>query len=275
MERKNIAIFFNNLRGLKVYKYLEKKKSYNLDVYLCKKNLNKDILSKLKRYKLIKKIDTKFINYIKKKKYFLNIAAGWPIKFPIELINSSFSGTINLHAGKLPEYKGGSPLNWQIIEGKKKIYISIIKMTKGIDTGPIYFEKTINLKMNESIKELHDKVNKMYPLMTQKVILNIANGIKPKKQSKINSRYLKQRSDTDGEIKWSNMDANMVFNLTRALSKPYPGAFYIHKKNKVRIFKCKKINYHKDLRPGQIIYLKKKKIIKCKKGAIEILKEQI
>lgn len=120
MEKKNIAIFFNNIRGLEVYKFLNKKKKYNFDVYLSKKNLNKSLLKKLKNYKLINKIDSTVVKKIKAKQYYLNITAGWPLKFPIDLIRSSLKGTINLHAGKLPEYRGGSPLNWQIIEGKKK-----------------------------------------------------------------------------------------------------------------------------------------------------------
>ena len=108
MEKKNISIFFNNLRGLELYKFLSKKKQYNIDVYLSKKNLNKSLLIKLKNYQIIKKIDEKLIENIKKKKYFLNIAAGWPLKFPSKLIHAAKKGTINLHAGKLPEYRGGS-----------------------------------------------------------------------------------------------------------------------------------------------------------------------
>ena len=37
---------------------------------------------------------------------------------------------LNLHAGPLPHYKGGSPLNWQIINGERKIGLSIIKINQ-------------------------------------------------------------------------------------------------------------------------------------------------
>ena len=96
------------------------------------------------------------------------ITAGWPLIFPQALIKASKFGTINLHAGKLPTYRGGSPLNWQIIEGNKNIFISIIKMTKKIDAGPIYNTRKILLNSNENIKDLHDKVNKIYPYMVEK-----------------------------------------------------------------------------------------------------------
>ena len=52
--------------------------------------------------------------------------------------------TINLHGGPLPAYRGGSPLNWQIINQEKEIGISIIKIDEGIDTGDIIEEKNLN-----------------------------------------------------------------------------------------------------------------------------------
>ena len=274
MKKKSIAIFFNNLRGYFLLKFLEKKKEYNLDVYLSEKNLNKSLLKKLNNYRIIKKIDLKLINEIKKKKYFLNIAAGWPLRFPTQLINSSLKGTINLHAGKLPEYRGGSPLNWQIIEGKKKIYISVIKMTKGIDTGPIYIQKLIYLKSSENIYDLHKKVNNTYPIITQKVINKIERCIQPKKQPKIKARYMRQRKDSDGRIDWKNMTSTNVFNLVRAISKPYPGAFYFENNARLRVFKCQKTRDYQKYNPGEIIYSNNSKIIKCKIGSIKILKEQ-
>lgn len=66
MKKIDIAIFFNNLRGFEVYKFLRKEKKYNIDIYLSEKNLNKELLKKLKSYILVKKIDTNLINYIQK-----------------------------------------------------------------------------------------------------------------------------------------------------------------------------------------------------------------
>ena len=123
----------------------------------------------------------KIISKIKEKKYDLLIVAGWPLIFPQELIKAAKYGTINLHAGKLPNYRGGSPLNWQIIEGKKNIYISITKMTKKIDEGPVYITKKILFNTKENIQDLHDKVNEIYPHMVESAIQKIKKKIKPKK----------------------------------------------------------------------------------------------
>jgi len=179
-----------------------------------------------------------------------------------------------LHAGKVPEYRGGSPLNWQIIEGKKKIYISILKMTKGIDSGPIYAERSFKLKSSENINDLHKKVNKAYPIMTEKVICKIINNVRPMNQSKKKVRYMRQRNDDDGKINWNFMTSEQVFNLVRALQKPYPCAFYIFNKRMIRISRCKKIRFNKKIKPGNFFFIKNRKFIKCKKDAIEIIKEK-
>ncbi len=270
-----IAIFFNNYRGLNVYRYLIKKR-YNIDVYLSKKNLNPIILDKIKKkYLFIRKINLKIISKIKEKKYDLLIVAGWPLIFPKELIKAAKYSTINLHAGRLPHYRGGSPLNWQMIEGKKNIFISIIKMTKKIDEGPIYATKKIKINTNENIKDLHNKVNKIYPYMVENVIQKIKKKIKPKKQSIKFKRYLKQRSDKDGKIEWNYMTNYEVFNLVRATASPYPGAFYIIKKKKIRLFSCKISKLKKVLAPGKFLIKSNQKFVGCKKGCIQILKERI
>lgn len=270
-----IGIFFNNNRGIHVLETLLKK-NYLVDVYLSKKNLNYKILKKIKgKFFIIEKLNSKLIDKIKKENYDLLIVAGWPLIFSKKIIKIAKYGTINLHAGKLPQYRGGSPLNWQIIEGKKEIYISIIKMTKKIDAGPIYMSKKIKLKSNEDINDLHNKVNKLYPNMVLKVIQNIKENIKPKKQNLEFKRYLKQRSDKDGEIKWKLMTNIQVFNFVKAITKPYPGAFYFMKYKKLRLLNCKISKIKQKLEPGSILIKSKQKFIGCKKGSIKVIHEKI
>jgi methionyl-tRNA formyltransferase len=270
-----IAIFFNSYRGLNVLNHLIKKKNYTIDVYLSKKNLNSNILKKIKKkYLIIKKLNFKIISKIKKNKYDLLIVAGWPLIFPPELIKAAKYETINLHAGRLPHYRGGSPLNWQIIEGNKDIYISITKMTKKIDAGPIYITKKILLNTKENIKHLHNKVNKIYPYMVENTIQRIIKKVKPKKQKTKFERYLKQRSDKDGKIKWNKMTDYQVFNLVRAITNPYPGAFYIFKRKKIRLLSCKISKIKTFIEPGKILLKSKKKFVGCKKGCIQIIKER-
>jgi methionyl-tRNA formyltransferase len=255
MSKKiNIAIFFNNNRGIETFNYLSKKRNILIkNIFLAKKFLNKNIVKILKKkkikFRLINKInDNKNLSIIKKNKIDINILCGFPYILKKYIINSSKYGTLNLHAGKLPEYRGGSPLNWQIINDEKYIGISVIKVNSGIDTGQIITKKRFILKKTYHIKKVHEISNTLFPVLTYKAIKKILN----KKYKKIsltklkNSKYYPQRSEKDGRINWNTMNSKKIYNLVRAISDPYPGAFTFNKKKeKIIINDCKIVKFKK------------------------------
>ena len=244
---KNLSLFFNNYRGLNTLTYLINKKDLSVKkIYLSKRFLNKKIIKSLNRLKLsfeiIKSINnSRIINEIKKNQVDLNILCGFPYILKDKAINSAKLGTINLHAGKLPNYRGGSPLNWQIINGEKKIGISVIKVDKGVDTGPVIRSKDFKLKNSYNIKKVHEITNNLFPKLTYLSILDVFfNKIPRKKINKKKSYLYPQRNEMDGEINWRKMTNKDVFNFVRAISKPYPGAFTFNSnKEKIKIYECK------------------------------------
>ena len=147
-----VNLFFNGQRGLNVYKFLKGKKDIKIQkIFLAKKFINKSIVSILKKKKIAfslgseKKVNSFLLK--EKENTDLNIFCGFPYIIKNNYFNLAKLGSLNLHAGKLPQYRGGSPLNWQIINGEKKISISVIKMSKGIDTGDIVKETSFKLSL--------------------------------------------------------------------------------------------------------------------------------
>ena len=153
-----------------------------------------------------------------------------------KLFNIPKLGTLNLHAGPLPHYKGGSPLNWQIINGERKIGLSIIKINQKIDDGPLIVQKFFKLGENQDIKDVHQTANKIFPIILYRAIVKIINQKNPFiNKNKKTQRYFKQRGEKDGHIKWLKNDENAIYNLVRAITKPYPGAFS-YKKNGKKLY---------------------------------------
>ena len=199
------------------------------------------------------------------------MSAGFPLIFTEKLIHSSKFGTINLHAGNLPNYRGGSPLNWQIINGEKKIGISIIKMCKELDAGNIFSSKIFRLTKKDDIKTVHNKANLFFPKMTIETINKIYLGVQPVPQKKIGIKTYKQRSEDDGLIDWDKLNATEVFNFVRAITKPYPGAFYFNKNNKkIKIHSCSVSKKNPNILPGEVFFSQKQKFIKCKNFSIRL-----
>ena len=267
-------IYLNGDRGLEVLKSLISKDYTNIEVFIDKKKTNiENFCSKnsLVLNSNVKVNSNKHITYIKKKEPYLSIVAGFSQIFSNKIIDLPLRGTINLHAGPLPEYRGGSPLNWQIIEGKSKIGISLIKMNEGIDTGEVIGLKYFPLSKSQNIGDAHRIANKLFPVLVlsflQKLNKKSLNFLMQKNRY---AKYWHQRQDSDGLIRWEKMNALQVHNFVRALTTPYKGAFSYYGGKKVRILKTNLIKEGFYGTPGRIIKSKKSFIVICSDKGIKI-----
>lgn len=271
---KKVVIFLNGTRGIEVIKYL-KKKNFIIDLVVVEK---KKIIKTIKKNFFLKNIC--LIKNIKKNYSILNnfknnifISAGFSQIFTNKIINIP-NFFFNLHAGKLPKYRGGSPLNWQIINNEKYYGISVIQLEESIDAGTIYAEKKIKLRSKDDIQLVHKRVNQEFPKLLYLVLKNINNKkLKLKKQNNLKSIYWHQRSDLDGYIDFKNKKALEVHNFVRALSFPYKGAWGLTDNfKKIRILKVELQTYSIKGTPGHIFFLKNKGLhVICKDRAIKIL----
>ena len=171
-----LALFFNSQRGLKVLKSLRGKLDIKY-VFLAKKNLDKKIIKEIsENFTIVNSLKNPIIlKKIKKEKINLIISAGFPYIFGEEFFNKKNKiDILNLHGGPLPRYRGGSPLVWQKIEGKKKIGISVIKANRYIDAGKILGVKFFLIRDKDNIKDIHNKSEKL--LLNDKVYLLIDKG---------------------------------------------------------------------------------------------------
>lgn len=270
---KNIVIFFNGDRGIAVYKKLinkykissiftnskKIKKTFQKDKVFYSKNINED----------------KFYNLLKKENADLFISAGFSSIFKKKLLLLPKYGVINLHAGPVPKYRGGSPLNWQLINNEKNITISVLKMDEGIDSGAIIETKTFPIKKNYDIKKLHFLVNKIFPSLVLKSILKIKNNEKFKLQSKKNIGYWKQRSEKDGKIFFNKFSGFLVNRYVKALTKPYPGAWALLDSKKIIFYKTKIINKKIKGSFGTIVTNNDKIYLKCRFINLQILEYKL
>ena len=273
----SIIIFLNGDRGLSVLKKIITC-NYNIDCIVIPEKIK--IQTKLLNFCRKNKLNLHVSpnpnqdNYILDKKYDLNIIAGYSTIFNKVLINKPRLGTINLHAGKLPKYRGGSPLNWQLINDESHVWCSIIRVTEKIDSGDILLEKSFKVRDEYDINTLHKLANKLFSEMIVKVINIVLSGKKiGTKQDESQASYFHQRSDLDGKINWGNMYAREVFNFVRALTIPYKGAFTLYNDKIIRIwnvdFKIEKIKGM----PGRIIWLQGiGPFVICKDYAVKLTK---
>jgi methionyl-tRNA formyltransferase len=144
-----------------------------------------------------------------------------------------------VHESALPKGKGWAPLNWQILEGKNTIAITLFEAAKKVDSGQIYLQDKMVFKGHELSDELRHAQGMKTVDLCQKFIKGYPN-IKGKNQIG-KSTYYKKRTVADSEL---NIDKSIKeqFNLLRICdNQAYPAWFkYRGHKYILKIIKDKK-----------------------------------
>lgn len=132
---------------------------------------------------------------------------------------------INAHGALLPKYRGRAPINWAIINGETETGVTVHFIDKGIDTGDIILQEMVEINQNDTAIEVLKKTLPLYPKLVSTAVMQIEEGyVQRKKQDLSKGSYFPKRRPEDGVIDW-NKTTRDVYNWTRALTKPYPGAF--------------------------------------------------
>jgi methionyl-tRNA formyltransferase len=186
----------------------------------------------------------------------LAIIAGFSTIFKKKLYSVPKFGTINLHGGRLPKYRGGSPLNWQIINGEKSVGISILQVDDGIDSGDLLAEGNIDLDRDGTIADAHKRANELFPQLMLGVIAELDKAhVKRTKQNEKEAEYWHQRSEQDGRVRFDCLTGEQVHNLVRGITRPYPGAFAFYGGRKVWIWRTSIASRTINGTPGRVCWI--------------------
>ncbi len=134
-------------------------------------------------------------------------------------------GTINLHGALLPKYRGGSPVNWAIINGETETGVTIHYIDELVDHGPIIAQRRIPIGFEDTAETVFRKVTKEGTELFREVIGYFERGDVPTSRNRTEQgSYFPRRRPEDGLIDWERSAAD-VYNMVRALTYPFPGAF--------------------------------------------------
>jgi methionyl-tRNA formyltransferase len=153
---------------------------------------------------------------------------GWSWIIKNELL-SDFR-CLMLHPSPLPKYRGGSPIQNQIIAGEKESMVTIFHMNQELDAGDILQQKRYSLEGS-----LNDILGRMTALGVELTIAILENGFHPVPQDHSKATYCKRRKPEDSEItldELRTMPAEYLYNKIRMLADPYPNAYIVTSDNK-------------------------------------------
>ncbi|MCF8009350.1 MAG: methionyl-tRNA formyltransferase [Halanaerobiales bacterium] len=193
-----------------------------------------------------------------------------------EFLNIFKKGSINLHASLLPEYRGSSPIQQAILDGKANTGITTMYIKRELDQGDIIYQEEVEITKDDNAGTLHDKLSIIGSELLKKTIIDLKDKTVPRiKQSDKLSSYTEQLKKEDGLINWEK-DSNFLFNFVRAMN-PWPGSFTYLNGKFLKIFKVETIDQDTDQRPGSIVKADPKEgfFVQTGNGLLEIKELQL
>ena len=134
-------------------------------------------------------------------------------------------GAFNIHGSLLPKYRGRAPINWAVLHGESRIGMTLHRMVRSADAGAIVDQEGVDIGPRDTAEQAFRKVLPCARRILNRQIDALLAGIaREVPQDDSRATYFSGRRPEDGRIVWTQTSAQ-IFNLIRAVTDPYPGAF--------------------------------------------------
>ena len=134
-------------------------------------------------------------------------------------------GAYNLHGSLLPAYRGRCPVNWVLMHGEAQTGVTLHHMVRKADAGDIVGRKVVPIAPEDTAFTLYGKLCDAAGILLDELLPLMKIGQAPRIPQDISlGSYFGGRRPEDGRIDWS-WTAARIYNLIRAVTDPYPGAF--------------------------------------------------
>jgi methionyl-tRNA formyltransferase len=192
---------------------------------------------------------------------------------PQEILDLARVAALNLHGSLLPKFRGRCPVNWVLIKGEEKSGVTLHVMEAKPDAGDIVAQKEVEIVFEDTAHTLFLKLAAAARTLMKDVLPKVLSGDFPRKAQTGVSSYFGGRRPEDGLINWSD-DAITIYNLIRAVTHPYPGAFTYLEGKKLFIWRARPVDLAHTARDGAFISTDPL-LVAANKGALRLISVQL
>lgn len=216
-------------------------------------------------------------NWIKSQKPDIIFCLGWSSLLKKNILSIAPMGVVGFHPAKLPYNRGRHPLIWALILGLKKSATTFFFMNEGADSGNILAQREFNISSTDDARDLYNKVIDISLIQIEEILLKLEKKtFRPIKQNHKLANNWRKRTKADGKIDF-RMSSIAIYNLVRALTKPYIGAHIDFKEKEIKVWKVKMVENKKEINieSGKVVNVNKRKIlVKTYDSYIEIVNHE-
>jgi len=216
------------------------------------------------------------IEWIIKCKADIIFCFGWSSLIKKELLELTPMGIVGFHPTKLPQNRGRHPIIWALTLGLTQSASTFFFMDEGADTGDILSQINFNITHNDNARTLYNKITDIALKQIEEFLPLLKNNIfKRVKQDHQKANNWRKRTKKDGEIDF-RMSSKAIYNLVRALTKPYVGSHLVYNDMDIKIWSVKIVKNNLDnIESGKVLKSNNKSIlVKTYDEAIEIIEHE-
>lgn len=171
------------------------------------------------------------------------------------VLNLPRFGCVNVHASLLPRWRGAAPVQAALLHDDIT-GVTIMKMDKGLDTGPILSQQSIPINDDMTAGKLFDQLAVMGADLLLETLPKYINGeIKPQPQDDENATYAPRLKKEDGELDFSQ-PASFLARMVRAYN-PWPGAYQFYDGTRLKVYKAHAVEQINAQPGARLIYKEK------------------
>lgn len=143
-------------------------------------------------------------------------------KLSPHVVDHARLGAINLHASRLPNYRGAAPINWAVINGDASTGNSVIRLAQRMDAGAVLAMSELPIGELDTAGEIHDRLSLDGAHLVESVAAQLRDGVEiPIEQDHGLATKAPKLSRELAQIDWSR-DARSIANQIRGMH-PWPG----------------------------------------------------
>jgi methionyl-tRNA formyltransferase len=185
-----------------------------------------------------------------------------------DILDLPRGGCINLHASLLPRWRGASPLQATLRAGDSETGVTVMRMVRGLDAGPMYLHERLPLSERTTLPELHDAMAELSAVALGKFLDRYPNiAAEPQNESHVTLCY--KLLPEDGHVDFTRSAVELE-RWVRAYT-PAPGCWAMAEGERVRILALKIRPEVQDLAPGEVRSVAGELLVGCGDGACAIV----
>ena len=182
-------------------------------------------------------------------------------------------GCFNLHASLLPRWRGAAPIQRAIMAGDQVTGVQVMRMSEGLDEGPILMSEQVRIDKLETAGSLHDKLAAVGARLLPVALAAVERGgAIETPQAEEGVTYAKKIKSAEARIDWTRPAAEVDAHI-RGLS-PFPGAWFEAPSDKGPVRVKALLSRQEDQVGAPGVALDDGLLIACGEGAVRLLKAQ-